>query len=86
MSCDLGQAVTQLAFLRCYDGVVELPLRKAAAVDPDNTARLPGDAGRAGREASLVCHHRSSHLSKSGLMTGKSSLQCSSKIFILQSM
>jgi nuclear pore complex protein Nup155 len=53
MSCDLGQAVTQLAFLRCYDGVVELPLRKAAAVDPDNTARLAGEPGRAGREVPL---------------------------------
>lgn len=52
LSCDLGQAVTQLAFLRCYEGVVELPLRKAAALDPENTARLPGDRGRAGREAS----------------------------------
>ncbi|CAL8471349.1 g10891 [Coccomyxa elongata] len=51
LSCDLAQAVTQLAFLRCYDGVVELPLRKAAALDPDNTARLAGDPGRAGREA-----------------------------------
>lgn len=50
LSCDLAQAVTQLAFLRCYDGVVELPLRKAAALDPDNTARLAGDPGRAGRE------------------------------------
>ena len=52
LSCDLGQAVSQLAFLRCYDGVVELPLCKAAAVDPDNTACLPGEAGRAGREVS----------------------------------
>jgi len=54
LSCDLGQAVTQLAFLRCYEGVVELPLRKAAALDPENTARLPGDPGRAGREASNI--------------------------------
>lgn len=50
LSCDLGQAVAQLAFLGCYEGVVELPLAKAAAADPDATARLPGDAGRAGRE------------------------------------
>ncbi len=50
LSCDLGQAVSQLAFLGCYDGVVDLPLRKAAAVDPDNEARLPGEAGRARQE------------------------------------
>jgi hypothetical protein len=50
LSCDLGQAVAQLAFLGCYEGVVELPLKKAAAVDPDATARLPGEAGRPGRE------------------------------------
>ena len=50
LSCDLAQAVTQLAFLRCYEGVVELPLRKATALDPDNTARLTGEPGRAGRE------------------------------------
>lgn len=50
LSCDLAQAVTQLAFLRCYDGVVELPLRKAAALDPDNTARLTGEPGRVGRQ------------------------------------
>lgn len=54
LSCDLAQAVTQLAFLRCYEGVVELPLRKAAALDPDNTARLPGDPGRAGREVRFL--------------------------------
>lgn len=54
LSCDLGQAVSQLAFLGCYDGVVDLPLRKAAAVDPDNEARLPGEAGRAGREVTTV--------------------------------
>lgn len=54
LSCDLGQAVAQLAYLGCYDGVVDLPLRKAAAVDPDNEARLPGEAGRAGREVPTV--------------------------------
>ena len=55
LSCDLGQVVKQLAHLGCYDGLLDLPLRKAAAVDPDLAARLPGEAGRAAREASPPC-------------------------------
>ena len=58
LSCDLGQVVKQLAHLGCYDGLLDLPLRRAAAVDPDRAARLPGEAGRAAREvgpALFVC-------------------------------
>ena len=50
LSCDLGQVVKQLAHLGCYDGLLDLPLRRAAAVDPERAARLPGEAGRAARE------------------------------------
>ncbi len=50
-ACDLGQVVPQLAALRCYEGVVDLPLAKAAALDPDRLARLPGEQGRGAREA-----------------------------------
>ena len=55
LSCDLGQIVKQLAHLGCYDGILDLPLRRAAAVDPENAARLPGDAGRAAREVGSAC-------------------------------
>ena len=54
MSCDLGQVVKQLAHLGCYDGLLDLTLRRAAAVDPKLAARLPGEPGRAAREVS--CH------------------------------
>lgn len=50
LSCDLGQVVKQLAHLGCWDGLLDLPLRRAAAVDPEVAARLPGEAGRAARE------------------------------------
>ena len=49
-ACDLGQVVPQLAALRCYEGVIDLPLAKAAALDPDRVARLPGEQGRAAQE------------------------------------
>lgn len=55
LSCDLGQIVKQLAHLGCYDGILDLPLRRAAAVDPENAARLPGEAGRAAREVDSAC-------------------------------
>ena len=55
LSCDLGQIVKQLAHLGCYDGILDLPLRRAAAVDPENAARLPGEAGRAAREVGPAC-------------------------------
>ena len=54
LSCDLGQVVKQLAHLGCYDGLLDLPLRRAAAVDPERAARLPGEAGRAAREVGLI--------------------------------
>jgi nuclear pore complex protein Nup155 len=50
LSCDLGQVVKQLAHLGCWDGLLNLPLRRAAAVDPEVAARLPGEVGRAARE------------------------------------
>ncbi|KAK9806121.1 hypothetical protein WJX72_002210 [[Myrmecia] bisecta] len=53
LACDLGQVVPQLTYLRCFEGVVELPLRKAAALDPDNLASRGGEEGRAAREARL---------------------------------
>ena len=49
-ACDLGQVVPQLAALRCFEGVVDLPLAKAAALDPDRVSRLPGEQGRAAQE------------------------------------
>ena len=50
LACDLGQVVPQLASLRNFSGCVELPLRKAAALDPGNMASSPGPEGRAARE------------------------------------
>lgn len=55
-ACDLGQVVPQLAALRCYEGVVDLPLAKAAALDPDRVARLPGEQGRAAQEVRTGPH------------------------------
>ena len=64
LSCDLGQIVKQLAHLGCYDGILDLPLRRAAAVDPENAARLPGEAGRAAREVGSACTTCTVHLRK----------------------
>lgn len=49
LSCDLGQIIPQLALLRAIDAVVELSVRKAAAMDPGNAASLPGTEGEAAR-------------------------------------
>ena len=57
LSCDLGQVVKQLAHLGCWDGLLDLPLRRAAAVDPEVAARLPGEAGRAAREVHLLMQY-----------------------------
>lgn len=49
-ACDLGRVVPQLAYLKNFAGCVELPLRKANLLDPNNLAALPGPEGRSGRE------------------------------------
>ncbi len=49
-ACDLGRIVPQLAYLRNFAGCVELPLRKAGLLDPNNLAAIPGPEGRQGRE------------------------------------
>ena len=51
-ACDLGRIVPQLAYLRNFAGCVELPLKKARLLDPNNTAAIPGPEGRLGREVS----------------------------------
>ena len=56
LACDLGQVVPQLASLRNFSGCVELPLRKAAALDPGNMASSPGPGGRAAREVTAHGH------------------------------
>ena len=50
LACDLGQVIPQLANLRNFAGCVELPLRKAAALDPSGLASRPGPEGRQARE------------------------------------
>lgn len=52
LACDMGQVVPQLAFLRNFAGCVELPLRKAAALDPSNLASSDLPERRAAREVS----------------------------------
>ncbi|KAI3427442.1 hypothetical protein D9Q98_010357 [Chlorella vulgaris] len=47
LACDLGQVVPQLAYLRAVQALVDLPLRKAAALDPLNAAASPGPEGEA---------------------------------------
>ena len=54
LACDLGQVVPQLASLRNFSACVELPLRKAAALDPGNMASSSGPEGRAAREVKLI--------------------------------
>jgi len=49
LACDLAQIVPQLALLRSLDAVVELSVRKAAAIDPNNAAFVPGPNGEAAR-------------------------------------
>eukprot|EP00884_Botryococcus_braunii_P002912 jgi/Botrbrau1/12621/Bobra.0169s0148.1 len=50
LSVDLVRVVPQLVQLRAFEALVELPVRRAAALDPANTAALPGDDGRAARQ------------------------------------
>ncbi|EFN51092.1 hypothetical protein CHLNCDRAFT_141404 [Chlorella variabilis] len=47
LACDLGQVVPQLAYLRAVQAIVDLPLRKAAALDPHNVAAQLGPEGEA---------------------------------------
>lgn len=49
-ACDLGRVVPQLAYLRNFAGCVELPLKKASILDPNDLAAIPGPEGRQGRE------------------------------------
>jgi nuclear pore complex protein Nup155 len=49
LACDLAQIVPQLALLRSLDAVVELSVRKAASIDPNNAAYVPGPHGEAAR-------------------------------------
>ena len=47
LACDLGQVLPQLAYLRSFEGVVDLALKKAAALDPEELASRPdGDSAR----------------------------------------
>jgi nuclear pore complex protein Nup155 len=59
LACDLAQIVPQLALLRALDAVVELSIRKAAAIDPNNAAYIPGpdgDTPRSKRDESCYSH------------------------------
>lgn len=59
LACDLTQIVPQLALLRCLDAVVELSVLKAAAIDPNNAAYIPGPGGetaRSKRDESCYSH------------------------------
>jgi len=50
LACNLEYLVSQLAYLRCYEGIVDVPLRAAAAADPIGAALRP-EAGAAHEEA-----------------------------------
>jgi len=41
LACNLEFLVSQLAYLRQFEGIVEIPLCAAAAADPDNLAQRP---------------------------------------------
>jgi nuclear pore complex protein Nup155 len=59
LACDLGQVVPQLALLRAMDAVVDLPVAKAAALDPGNAAAIEGPDGataRSRREEAAYSH------------------------------
>ncbi|KAF5829261.1 Non-repetitive/WGA-negative nucleoporin C-terminal-domain-containing protein [Dunaliella salina] len=45
LACNLEYLVSQLAYLRCYEGIVDVPLRAAAAADPIGAALRPEAAG-----------------------------------------
>ncbi|PRW05942.1 nuclear pore complex Nup155 isoform B [Chlorella sorokiniana] len=47
LAVDLAQVVPQLAYLRAVQALVDLPVRKAAAIDPHNVAAQPGPEGEA---------------------------------------
>ncbi|KAL4425159.1 hypothetical protein ABPG77_008264 [Micractinium sp. CCAP 211/92] len=47
LAVDLVQVVPQLAYLRAVQAIVDLPLRKAAALDPHDVASQPGPEGEA---------------------------------------
>ncbi|KAL4426022.1 hypothetical protein ABPG75_010038 [Micractinium tetrahymenae] len=47
LAVDLAQVVPQLAYLRAVQAIVDLPLRKAAALDPHDVASQPGPEGEA---------------------------------------
>ena len=51
LACDLGRVVPQLADRQLYDGVVDLPLRKAQAMDPGDVALQHSPEGDAARQA-----------------------------------
>ena len=57
LACDLGRVIPQLADRRQYDGVVDLPLRKAQALDPSDVASQPSTEGDAARQVSALGMH-----------------------------
>ncbi|KAK9837777.1 hypothetical protein WJX74_004885, partial [Apatococcus lobatus] len=57
LACDLGQVLPQLAYLRSFEGIVDLALKKAAALDPGDLASRPdGDSAREARWESCYQH------------------------------
>ncbi|PSC67210.1 nuclear pore complex NUP155 [Micractinium conductrix] len=50
LAVDLAQVLPQLAYLREVQALVDLPLRKAAALDPHDVAATPGPEGEAAQQ------------------------------------
>mmetsp|Transcript_20731 Transcript_20731/g.49379 ORF Transcript_20731/g.49379 Transcript_20731/m.49379 type:complete len:994 (-) Transcript_20731:270-3251(-) len=55
-ACSLGQVVPQLSHLGCYEGVVNLPIKAAGALDPGNMAARPGTEGDNARARRETCY------------------------------
>ena len=82
LACDLGQVLPQLAYLRSFEGVVDLALKKATALDPEELASRPdGDSARevCTPQTCTCLHHGCTHgspllvsaLSKRGTTFGR---------------
>ena len=55
MACDLSRVVPQLAVRGQYSGTVDLAVRKAQALDPEEAALQPGAEGDAARQVVKPC-------------------------------
>ena len=55
LACDLSRVVAQLAVRGQYSGTVELAVRKAQALDPEEAALQPGAEGDAARQVIRLC-------------------------------